>query len=468
MSGDLFNVVASRFDELVAAAAAAHGQPFDGAGLLVALSGGPDSVALLDLARRWADADGRPLLAAHFNHHLRGEFGDADEAFCRTLCADLGVPLRVGGGDVRGVARQRGRGLEEAGRTMRLQFLEAVRGEHDLAAIATGHHRDDQIETVILRMFRGTGPDGLQGIRPRRDRLIRPLLNCDRIQILDHLAAAGLSWREDASNSDGSNRRGRVRHELLPLARDIFGVGAGQAVARHAELAAEDSDLLAQLLQSAWDSVKSTTPEGLCAPAISVTALREQTPAVGQRLVRLWLLQHIPVDLALAHVREVWRWLEHGQSGSHLDLPGGVTLVRQFDTAAADGVMPEVSSVAEWRVSVEPLAEKPDPVPPPVRDEHGWRLVCSAETLQGNLRLRHPRDGDRMEPFGLGGSKKLSDLAREQRIPSSMRPYLLIVEDDGGPLWVVGVAQAERTRLLPSTRRAVTILVTPRRPERRP
>lgn len=463
----LDNWVFETLAELVDEAARDHEQDPDQAGLLVALSGGPDSVALLDLSVRWARAEQRPVMAAHFNHHLRGEAGQADEDFCRELCQRLGVPLHVGGGDVRGLARQRGRGLEEAGRTLRLQFLEAVRGEHDLAAVATGHHRDDQVETVLLRLFRGTGADGLRGMRPRRGRLIRPLLQHDRIAIMDHLATTGMTWREDASNLDGSNRRSRVRHELLPLARDIFGVGTDHAVTRHAQLAADDADLMARLLSDRWLEISAEAPEGLGGPAIDVPALLAQPPVVRQRLVRLWLLMHIPTDLALAHVREAQRWLERGQSGSTLDLPAGITMVRQFDTVGARGAVPEAGSVAEWRVTVEPLDAVPEPVPSPTRDQHGWRLVCNPEALQGNLRLRHPRDGDRLEPFGLGGSKKLSDLVREQRIPADMRPHLLIVEDDAGPLWVVGVAQAERTRLLPSNRRAVTILVTPRRPGRR-
>ncbi len=175
----------------------------------------------------------------------------------------------------------------------------------------------------------------------------------------------------------------------------------------------------------------------------------------------------VPEDLALVHVDEVLRWARHGQSGSSLDLLAGLRVERVFDHIGMAGAPPPLDSVADWRVSVEPLPQRPEPVPAPRCEGRQWRLICDADALRGNLRLRHPRQGDRLEPFGLGGSKKLSDLAREQRIPAALRPSLLIVEDDDGPLWVVGVAQAERTRLLPTTRQAVTILVTRRRHERR-
>ncbi len=199
----------------------------------------------------------RPLLAAHVNHGLRGAEADRDEAFCRDLCREMGVSLLVSGGDVRGLARQRGRGLEEAGRILRLQYLEAARGEHDLGAIATGHHRDDQLETIVMRLFRGTGPDGLRGIPRRRERFIRPLLRVSRAQLLDYLCERQLVWREDASNLDGSNVRGRIRRELLPLVQDIFGAGAAEPPTRYAEIAGVDHEFLEALAREALASLQS-------------------------------------------------------------------------------------------------------------------------------------------------------------------------------------------------------------------
>jgi tRNA(Ile)-lysidine synthase len=453
---------------LLAEAARAHEQDPDQAGLLVALSGGPDSVALLDVAASWCRPTGRRLIAAHVNHHLRGEASDRDQAFCEELCRSLAVPLEVGHGDARALARERGRGLEDAARALRLDTLEAIRAAHELTAIATGHHRDDQTETVILRLFRGTGLDGLAGLAPRQGRLIRPLLPCRRGEILDHLAAGGLTWRDDASNHDGSNRRSRVRQELLPLVRDIFGPGADEPPARLADLAAVDLDYLTARTLDAWGQVVRPAPAGMAAPAASATALADLPVAIARRVIRHWLGFHLPVDLALAHVDEVQRWLRHGQSGSGLDLPAGLRLCRTFDILAVSGALPPATAAGAWRVRVEPLSTLPDPIPAPRGDaDTGWQLVTGAEALQGNLRLRHPREGDRLAPFGLGGTKKLSDLMREQRIPAAMRPDLLVVEDDAGPLWVVGVAQDERTRLLPTTRQAVTIFVTRRRLERR-
>lgn len=453
---------------LLGDAARAHGQNPDSAGLLVALSGGPDSVALLDVAAAWCRDSGRPLIAAHVNHHLRGDASGRDQAFCEEMCRRLSVPLEVGHGDARTLAREGGRGLEDAARALRHHHLEAVRAAHGLAAIATGHHRDDQTETVILRLFRGTGLDGLAGLAPRQGSIIRPLLPCRRRHVLAHLTGRGLTWRDDTSNHDGSNRRGRVRQELLPLVRDIFGPGADEPPARLADLVATDLAYLTAEALQVWERAVRPTPAGMTGAAISAIALAGLPTALARRVIRHWLGQHLPVDLALAHVEDVHHWAAHGQSGSGLDLPGGVRLCRTFDVLAVAGTMPPAVAASAWRVLVEPLPCPPDPIPPPSGNpDAGWQLVAAADRLQGNLRLRHPRDGDRLVPFGLDGTKKLSDLMREQRIPVAMRPDLLVVEDDGGPLWVVGLAQDERTRVLPTTRQAVTILVTRRRLERR-
>ena len=454
-----------QLDELVgaaAAAAAAAGEPAGEPGVLVALSGGPDSVALLALTAGWAARQGRPVAAAHVHHGLRGAAADADQRFCADLCARLGVPLTTGRGDARGLARQRGRGLEDAARELRLAFLERTRAQAGLAAIATGHHRDDQTETVLLRLFRGTGLDGLRGMAPRRGRLIRPLLGEPRSALLAWLEARGLAWREDASNADGSNRRGRVRHELLPLVRDIFGPGAGTMPARLAELAATDLDLLDHLAAEAAARHLGPPLTGHHGPSLA-RGITAEHPAIARRVVRAWLEGILTADLARVHVVEVLDWLAAGQSGTGLDLPGPVRLERVFDRVGPAGPAPPPVDPSAWRVQVEPLAAIPDPIPPAGGGPDRWQLVCPAGALQGNLHVRAPREGDRLRPLGLGGTRKLNALLQEKRVPVALRPAVPVVADARGPLWVPGVAQDERTRVLPSCEQAVTIILDRRR-----
>jgi tRNA(Ile)-lysidine synthase len=429
-------------------------------GILVALSGGPDSTALLLAAHAWRETTGRPLAAAHLDHQLRGADATADADFCHDLCARLDVPLHTRATDPRPLATRRGRGVEEAARHLRRTFFDhLLDADHRLACVATGHHRDDQVETVLLRLFRGCGLDGLRGITPRSGRVIHPLLAETRSSILAFLADAGQPWRQDQTNATDDAARNRLRRELLPTLRDIFGEGALDGLPRLADLAAADLDLLDRLTAAAL--ADATAPGG----ELRVSGVSALGPALARRVLRHWLAgaAGLREDLAAVHVEAVRDWLDRGQSGQGLDLPHGVRLHRDFDhlrVAAASSPLPVPCGLAaEFRVTVTPWLDEAVVPGAPRADADGGQLICPAEALQGNLRVANWREGDTMEPLGLGGHKKLSDLFREKRIPAPCRASLLLVADAVGILWVPGVAQAERTRVLPSTRRAVTILL---------
>ncbi|RKZ13156.1 tRNA lysidine(34) synthetase TilS [bacterium] len=453
MNPDLFNETVSRhLTAQLAQACPRAARP----GLLVAVSGGADSTALLLAARHWATNTDSPLAAAHLHHGLRGVEADGDQEFCADLCRRLDVPLHTGHEDPRPLARERGKGLEEAARHLRRRFLAGVLASDDtLHAVATGHHRDDQAETVIMRLMRGTGPDGLAGIRPVAGHWLHPLLTVSRAEILAYLQAAGQSWRHDATNSDGANTRARLRRELLPVARGIFGPGVEAAAARLAELQDADRELLARWTDEAL--ARCLRDEDL-----DVDTLTALEPALAARVLRIWLGTE---DLERVHVEAVLKWLDTGISGTGLDLPDGRRLEREFDLLRRprNATVPG-RNASEYRIlvrneeitdDVSRDTDRPD-------DESTWSLVCPADVLQGRLRVRNWAEGDRMRPFGLDGTKKLSDLFREKKLPAKARPGLLVVEDDAGILWSVGVARAERTRLLPTTGSAVSLRVVRR------
>ncbi len=432
-----------------------------GGGVLVALSGGSDSVALLLSACAWRDATGRPVAAAHLNHQLRGPDADTDAAFCRDLCARLAVPLHLRRADPRPLARTRGRGLEEAGRTLRHTFFaEVLAADPDLVAVATGHHRDDQIETVLLRLWRGCGLDGLAGLRPVAGTVIHPLLAEDRATIVAFLADAVQPWREDATNGADEATRNRLRRELLPLVRDIFGQGAAAAPARLADLATADLALLDELTDTALADCDAG------GGALGVRSLLAQPLALQRRVLRRWLDRScgLATDLEANHVEVLRHWLREGRSGQGLDLPGGIRVVREFDrlvpggTEAAAGNVPR-GEASDFRVRIAPVLASAGRPPGPEIGPDGGRLACPASALRGSLRVANWQPGDTIALFGLGGRKKLSDLFQEKQIPVALRPSWLTVRDDAGILWLVGLAQSERTRVLPTTDQVVTILL---------
>ncbi len=277
--------------------------------------------------------------------------------------------------DPRPLAARRGRGLEEAARLARRTFFdELLAADPCLACVATGHHRDDQVETVLLRLLRGCGLDGLRGIAPRRGHVIHPLLAETRASILAFLADVNQPWRLDLTNATGDAARNRLRRELLPALREIFGAGALDGLPRLADLAAADLDLLDHVTAAALSG--AALPDG----GLSVSRVRALHPALARRVLRRWLAEAAGLreDLAAAHVEAVRDWLSRGQSGQGLDLPHGVRLQRDFDhlrtRAAASPATIPCGLAAEFRISVVPLADE-SCLPGHTADRHRWRAA---------------------------------------------------------------------------------------------
>jgi tRNA(Ile)-lysidine synthase len=444
----------AELDRLLAAVDSAHD------GVLVALSGGADSVALLRVAVAWRDDSGGTVEAAHLDHGLRGAASDADAAFCTELCERLDVKLHLRHAD----PRETGGNLEETARNLRRTFFaELLASRPHLAAWATGHHRNDQLETLIMRFFRGTGAEGLRGIRPVDGHTIHPLLSADRAEITSYLREIGQDWREDPTNADGSNTRSRVRCELLPMARDIFGAAVDSAPLRLSELLTADATVLEATARVLMEDMTTGGESSL-----AVTDLTDMPQPLASRIVRLHLRDRcgLSADLVRAHVDRLLDWLPESRSGAEIDLVGGWRARRDFDRLVftSSNTDPGLAPNEDFRILVRP-AGAIDTVTPEPEQGHElppsgeWRLTLPADALHGEPRLRLWVAGDRLVPFGMDGRKKISDILREARVPSAERAKVLLVEDDEGPLWLVGLVRAERTRLLPSTTTAVTLLV---------
>jgi tRNA(Ile)-lysidine synthase len=299
----------------------AAGMPPRGGALVVGLSGGADSVALTDALASLRRRRGFRLVAAHLDHGLRPDSA-ADAVFCADLCRRLDVPFRRGEADVRArAARERG-GLEQAARGERYAFLRRVREEEGAASIAVAHTRDDQAETLLLRLLRGAGATGLAGMRARKGDLLRPLLAVSRQEVLSHLRERGLAWREDPSNADPAHRRNRVRGELLPYLEERFNPRIRATLARTAALLADEAAFVreeadALLAVAAREAPGSTVllraPLATAPPAVARVAIRQALARAGG--LALVGALHVERVLQLARAK--------APSGRRLPLPGG-------------------------------------------------------------------------------------------------------------------------------------------------
>ena len=295
-----------------------HGLAPPGTRVLIGLSGGSDSVALLFLLRELAE-NGNFALAglAHVNHRLRPT-ADRDEAFCRDLAARVGLRIVVHIEDVKGYARGRNLSIEDAARRIRYDVMEQAAGALGADRIAVGHTQDDQAETFLLKLIRGAGLTGLAGIHPRRGRIIRPLLDVSRADLRSYLAGRAERWIDDESNDDLDNPRNRIRHVVLPELDCAANGATRPAIARAAGLVREDAEWLDELAGRRYVELAAETPDGL---AIDTAALLAEPPPLRRRiLLRALRAAASGREVGLDHVEAAMAAL--GGTAGGADIPG--------------------------------------------------------------------------------------------------------------------------------------------------
>jgi len=303
-----------------------HAMLKPGQRVLAAVSGGPDSVALLHLLREL----GYPLVVAHFDHQTRQGESGADARFVQEMANALALPLAMDSADVEAGAQRSPLSFEQYARQQRYTFLTDAARAHDCEAVATGHHADDQVETILMCMVRGTSPKGLAGIPPVREsggiRIVRPLIDCTRAQLLAYLAARGLAYRTDRTNADTTYLRNWIRHELLPYLRDQCNPQVDEALLRLGAVLRDESALLHGLGESFLDRC-------LCGDdCISREHFAKGHPALQRRALVLFTQRHglaCPFD----RVEEARKLLLEGKTGKACDLGGGLLLRLSRDHA---------------------------------------------------------------------------------------------------------------------------------------
>jgi len=301
-----------------------HGLCPAGTHLLIGVSGGSDSVALVFLLRDLAETRGFDIAAlAHLNHQLRPT-ADRDEAFCRDLAGRLGLRIYVQREDVKGYARGQSLSVEDAARRIRYDFMEQAAMLASADRIAVGHTQDDQAETFLLKLMRGAGLTGLAGIRPQRGHVIRPLLDVPRNELRSYLSARGERWIEDESNADLDNPRNRIRHVVLPELESAAAGSTKAAIARAAGLIRDDGQWLDELAAQRYERLAERTADGV---AIEAAALALEPPPIRRRLLLQAMRAAGNGEIGMDHVEAALAVLA-GTSGG-VDVPGGRVELRR-------------------------------------------------------------------------------------------------------------------------------------------
>lgn len=427
-----------------------HGLALPGQPLWVAVSGGIDSMVLLHVLRSL----GHPCRVAHVDHGLRGPESDADREFVVAHCAELGIPCTVRRVDVRTRVEANGESLQMAARALRLEWFNELASSGP-ERVALAHHADDALESFFLGLMRGLGAGGWSGIRPGNEVLIRPLIRVERSTIAAYAKEHGIPWREDASNADVSYARNRIRHELLPLFEQ-WRPGTRRNLARNMGLFAE----LDQLAREAGDAIiQKARIDAAGVIRIPLSAVVDGAPLIV--LHRLLRGKGFHPD----RMEDILRAIHDRRTG--MRFPGdGVELLVDRDELV---ILPAGSPPAIWRfahaLDVQPDA--PLRIMPTAFDEVDptvgpWTAWMDADRVRWPLELRPWRPGDRMRPHGLGGSKLISDILIDAKVPGDRKDRVLVLADADRIIWLCGHRIAEGVKASMGASRVLRLDLLPR------
>lgn len=438
-----------------------------GTRVVAAVSGGSDSVALLFILRELADSGALTLAGlAHLNHHIRGEEAEGDAAFCEALANRLRLGADIGHADVPSLSRARHESIEVAARHARLAFFEEALGRLGADVIALAHTRRDQAETVLLRLVRGAGPRGLGAMAPRNGHRIRPLLDIARDDLRAYLSARGETWREDATNDDASTARNWVRQEVMPRLA-VINPQAERALARAARIQSEDAALLDSLARDAASRLARQDTGQIRLNAEEMGRL----PEALARRVLLAVFETLRPSRAYGW-EETEAALQVVRSGRNCDLPG-----LRLERIGPDAVLTirgpspphPFAGIQPTPLSVPGTASDPagrwviearGPEAPGASLPHGTAAVLDAVAVGQHLMIRGRRPGDRIEPRGLGGRKKVQDIFVDRKVPRDERDLVpLVVDEQDRIVWIPGHAVDEAFRARPESSAVVVLIL---------
>ncbi len=410
----------------------------------VAVSGGADSVALLRILMERRSDLGLVLSVVHFNHKLRGMESDTDECFVAELASSYDLSFFRAEAETATFAREKAMSIEAAARDLRYAFFGRLIREAEFDKVATAHTRDDQAETVLLRIIRGTGTSGLAGILPKlkvgEGAVVRPMLEVRRADVLQYLGALGQSWREDSTNSETVYTRNRLRHELLPEIAQNFNPEIHESLANLAEIARAEDEFWASETAEAY--VRCSTGKSL-----SVTEVRRLHLALQRRVLRLVSIQ-AGASLDFAHTERVLAMLNSGSRREKvIELPGGFRAVMEGDSFFFESDEPQAKPCEfSYLLSIPGKVDIPEirvAIRASVEDEVEGGALRLSEIPNG-LTVRNWRPGDRFWPEHTKSEKKVKELLQEKKVPSrekSLWPVALVGDE---VVWMRGFGVSAR------------------------
>ncbi len=441
--------------------------------LVCGISGGPDSVCLAHILVSLSNQLDLDLILAHVNYHTRGTDSDLEEKLCRQIASDLNLPIRVRSISHDELAMMKNSNFQREAREYRLSFFEELRCEQHADKIALGHTADDVAETVLMHILRGSGIDGLSGIHPRSEHLIRPLIDCSKEDVIDYLDSRKLEYRIDKSNLESKYLRNKIRNRLMPDLEENYNSRIVPALCRTAAIARHLQGFLDSCVEAVEPKVVSLSRLGKV--LMDLDRYLDLEPAIRHELIRRAFKSLVggerngrSLDFELVvNVDD----LTNAVVGKRVDLANGIMAERgdsaiilfNRDTQSLKPHavnLPGTNNLREF--SLEISGELIDYDGWIDRSSDNWSAVIDADIASGPFEVRAPVDGDRIRLLNAPGSRKLSDIFTDRKIPRALRHEVPLLVAGDRVIWIIGVGISHEARLTEETSRALKLHAGPR------
>ncbi len=441
--------------------------------VVVAISGGPDSVALLKVMEMISDEYGLTLTAAHINHGLRKE-SDQDEQFVRRISEEAGIKFECRKVDIGSQRKGTGKSIEEISRDVRYRFLNDVAKMHHAGKIALGHHLNDQVETVLMNFLRGSGAEGLKGMLPKRGLFIRPLLRISRKEIHGFLEARNIPFMTDTSNAESLYLRNRIRHLLIPELKAKFNPNLDASLSNMAEIMRLEDDYMKTVTReilSDW-GIGQENDEIM----IRISALAKYHEAIQYRIMKDLLRRLTPhtQGIAYAHIKAALDLCSADRPGGQLDFPYGILVRREYDTLVFsrstkterkafyekfDKLHYDVAIPGSVKIVESGKTIKFAFVEHPVRIKADERttVYMDYDRIVFPVIIRTLKPGDRIQPLGMKGTKKIKSYFIDEKVPLNIRKEIPLLLDRESVIWITGMRLSERVKITDKTSRVLKV-----------
>lgn len=434
--------------------------------IVVGVSGGADSVCLFDVLLKLAPVYGHTLFVVHVNHGIRGKEADEDEAYVKKLCLDNQVSFTAMKTDVRAIAAKEGLSEEEAGRKVRYEAFYHCFTENKCNKIAIAHNKNDNAETILFHLFRGSGIKGLTGIQPIRDVIIRPLLNTGRDEIEAYLNENGISYRTDRTNLTSDYTRNKIRHQIISFAKEEINSAAVEHIVSAANKLAEIESYLEKNIEIGFRN-SVTYLEEKKSYVIDINKLKQEDPVLQKGIIRRTLTQLATraKDLETLHVELVLDLMEK-QSGKVLNLPYGILAMKSYGTiilktVKRDENQPGVKDskfLTEQKLNIPGITYLPQTnqflrtklinyKKNMIIPRNGCTKWFDYDKIKNTILVRTRREGDYIQIDSAGNKKKIKSLFIDEKIPRELRELLPLVADGSHIMWVIGGRMSEAYKI---------------------